>query len=88
MFDVVEIQEVKTEIGSLIKTLRKKRKISRIELAESLDVSKTTIQNMEMGKNFTVDTLFKALKEFDLLQDLHAEVLSVKKQIVDTKSLY
>ncbi len=88
MFETVEIQEVKLEVGQLLKSIRKKRKISQADLAESLDVSRTTIQNMELGKNFTIDTLFKVLKELDLLQNLHNELLDAKKQLLETKSLY
>jgi serine/threonine-protein kinase HipA len=58
MFDTVEIKQVKRELGLLVKTLRKQRGLSQIQLAKSLNVSRTTIQNLELGKNFTVDTIF------------------------------
>lgn len=88
MFETVEIQEVKIEIGQMIKLIRKQRKISQAELAKALDVSRTTIQNIESGKNFTIDALFKVLKELDLLDNLHADLLKAKEQFLQTKSLY
>jgi len=88
MFNTVEIKETKQEIGQLIKIIRKKRKLTQIEIANSLDVSRNTIQNLELGKNFTVDTLFKVLKEFDLLDKVYEEVLEAKREIEATKSLY
>jgi len=43
MFDITEIKDVKKEIGLLVKTVRKNRGLSQIQLARSLDVSRTTI---------------------------------------------
>ena len=88
MFKAIEIKETKAEIGTLIKTLRKQRGLSQSELAISLDISRTTIQNLELGKNFKIDTLLKVFKEFDLLEKLHHLVIKERTQITDTKSLY
>ncbi len=88
MFNTVEIKEVKSELGLLVKALRKQRGLSQIQLAQSLDISRTSIQNLELGKNFTVDTLFKVLKEMDLLEQLQKEILQVKAHVVNSKSLY
>ena len=88
MFKAIEIKETKAEIGTLIKTLRKQRDLSQSELASSLDISRTTIQNLELGKNFKIDTLLKVFKEFDLLEKLHHQVIKERTQITDTKSLY
>ena len=52
----LKIKDVKTEIGKLVKSLHKKQKLSQQELAEQLDLSRITIQNLESGKNFTIDT--------------------------------
>ena len=52
----LKIKDVKTEIGQLVKSLHKKQKLSQQELAEQLDLSRITIQNLESGKNFTIDT--------------------------------
>ncbi len=88
MFETVEIKEVKNELGSMVKAMRKQRGMSQIQLAKSLDVSRTTIQNLELGKNFTVDVILKVLKEMDLLEQLNNKVKQVKRHIVNAKSLY
>lgn len=88
MFETVEIKDVKNEIGLLVKALRKQRGVSQVQLAKSLDVSRTTIQNLELGKNFTVDTILKVLKEMDLLTQLNNEIEQAKKHVINSKSLY
>jgi len=88
MFDTIEIKEIKRELGFLVKALRKQRGLSQIQLAKSLDVSRTTIQNLELGKNFTVDTILKVLKEMDLLSQLNSEILQVKSHVINSKSMY
>ncbi len=88
MFDSVEIKEVKNEIGLLVKAIRKQRGFSQIQLAKALDVSRTSIQNLELGKNFTIDTLLKVLKEMDLLDQLNSEVLQAKAHVMNAKSMY
>ncbi len=88
MFKTTEIKEVKEEIGQLVKALRKQRKLSQGELAKLLDVSRTTIQNLELGKNFTVDTILKVLKEVDLLDQVNTEIIQAKNQVLDAKPLY
>ncbi len=88
MFDSIEIKDVKKEIGQLIKLLRKSRKLSQNDLAKSLDVSRTTIQNLELGRNATIDTILKVLKEMEVLEQLNDEIIKTKNQIKNTKSLY
>ena len=88
MFDTVEIKDVKNELGALVKALRKQRGLSQTQLAESLDVSRTTIQNLELGKNFTVDTILKVLKEMDLLTQLKSEISQTKMHVIHSKSMY
>lgn len=88
MFNTIEIKEVKQGIGLLVKTIRKKRKLTQIDLANTLNVSRNTIQNLESGKNFTADTVFKVLKEFDLLKGFYDSILKTKNEIEQAKSLY
>ena len=88
MFDTVEIKDTKIEIGTLVKTLRKQRGLSQTDLASALDVSRTTIQNLEFGKNFKIDTVLKIFKEFDLLENLHQLIVEEREQVANTKSLY
>ena len=88
MFNTIEIKDVKNELGSLVKALRKQRGHSQFQLAKSLDVSRTTIQNLELGRNFTVDTFLKVMKEMDLLEQLASEIKQAKAQVNNSKSLY
>lgn len=88
MFETLEIRDVKNELGALVKALRKQRGMSQAQLASSLNVSRTTIQNMELGKNFTVDTILKVLKEMDLLAQVKHEVEQAKSHVINTKSMY
>ncbi len=88
MFETVEIKDVKERVGVTLKAIRKQRKISRIELSEALDISKTTLQNIENGKNFTIDNLLKLLKEFDLLEDINRQLIGYQEQMTESKSLY
>ena len=86
MFDTVEIKHVKREIGTLIKSIRKQRKISQNELSNRLNVSRTTIQNLELGRNFTIDTLLKVCKELDLLESLKDKIVLEGQNIGLNKS--
>ena len=88
MFGTVEVKEVKVAVGSLIKTARKQRKLTQQEVAERIQVSRNTIQNLEAGKNFTADTLLRVLKDFDLLEPLFHRVKDQQKNIEQTKPLY
>jgi transcriptional regulator with XRE-family HTH domain len=88
MFDTVEIKDVKNELGALVKALRKQRGLSQAQLASSLNVSRTTIQNLELGKNFTVDTILKVMKEMDLLAQVKREVEQAKRHVINSKSMY
>jgi len=88
MFDAIDIKDVKVELGKLIKVLRKSRKLSQAALAKRLDVSRTTIQNLELGKNSTNETLFKVLKELNQLNKLYDSINAYKTQVTNTKPLY
>jgi len=88
MVETRKIAEVKKEVGQLMKLLRKRQKLTQTKLADRIDVSRNTIKNLESGKNFTIDTLLIALKEFDMLDVVYQEVLKHKQDIIETKSLY
>lgn len=74
MLDVTTIKEVKVKIGEACKTIRKSNGLSRNELAKALDVSSTTIQNIENGKNPTLDTVLKVANHFGLLPAIAKEM--------------
>lgn len=74
MLNVTTIKDVKVKIGEACKALRKSNGLSRDELAEVLDVSSTTIQNIENGKNTTLDNILKVANHFGLLASINKEV--------------
>ncbi|MBA4260088.1 MAG: XRE family transcriptional regulator [Chitinophaga sp.] len=71
MFQLITINQVKTQIGELCKVLRNQAGLTQAELAELLGLSRLTIQNMEAGKNPTLDTVLKVLQHFDQLALIH-----------------
>lgn len=87
MLDVTTIRDVKVKIGEACKALRKSNRLSREELAEVLDVSSTTIQNIENGKNATLDNVLKVANHFGLLQIITKEIDKVSRNQSDI-SLY
>ncbi|HRN40986.1 MAG TPA: helix-turn-helix transcriptional regulator [Vicingus sp.] len=84
----VKIKDVKLQIGQLTKVLRKKNKLSQEELAQLLDLSRITIQNLESGKNFTIDILLKVVQHFDLLDALHQQLNEQLNEHKNLKSFY
>jgi transcriptional regulator with XRE-family HTH domain len=84
----IKIKDVKSEIGLLVKSFRKLENISQQELADKLGLSRITIQNLESGKNFTIDTLLKVAQHFDLLATLNDLLVEKRKANDNLKSLY
>lgn len=82
MLEITTIKDVKVKIGEVCKALRKSNELSRDELAEMLDVSSTTIQNIENGKNATLDNVLKVANHFGLLQSIFKGV----NQVVDKQN--
>jgi transcriptional regulator with XRE-family HTH domain len=87
LFEILTIKDVKTDLGKLTKVLRKKQKLSQDELADLLNMSRITIQNLESGKNVTTDTLLKVFQHFDVLEKFNHFVLEEIKNN-SYKSLY
>ena len=88
IFDNIKIKDVKSSIGVLIKTLRKKNGITQKELADTLNLSRITIQHVEAGKNYTIDTVLKILQHLDVLQELNSEITQLIEDDKNTDSLY
>jgi transcriptional regulator with XRE-family HTH domain len=84
----LKINDVKSEFGQLVKSLRKKHKLSQQELAEQLDLSRITIQNLESGKNFTIDTLLKVFNHFDAMVGLNQFLIDKRNENEQMTSLY
>lgn len=74
MLEIITIKDVKVKIGEACKALRKSNNLSREDLAEALEVSSTTIQNIENGKNATLDNVLKVANHFGLLQAIAKEI--------------
>lgn len=74
MLEVTTIKIVKVKIGEACKAFRKSNGLSRDELAEVLGVSSTTIQNIENGKNATLDNVLKVANHFGLLQSIAKQI--------------
>ncbi|QEH40926.1 helix-turn-helix domain-containing protein [Chitinophaga sp. XS-30] len=66
------VYDVKSQIAKLSRTLRGFEGISQDQLAEQLNMSRITIQNLERPKNVTLDTFLKVLQHFDLLEKFDA----------------
>ena len=84
----LKIKDVKSEIGQLIKSHRKQQKLSQQELAEQLELSRITIQNLEAGKNFTIDTLLKVFNHFDILIGFNQFLIDKRNENEQLTSLY
>ena len=70
MLDIVTIKDIKINLGSACKAHRKAHDLTREELAEVLDISRATIQNIENGKNATLDNVLKIANHFGLLPSI------------------
>ena len=88
MFDAIKIIDIKRQLGNLAKFERKRRKLTQQELADLLSVSRITIQNLESGKNTTLDTLLKVLQHFDLLAALNQAIEGYLDEQQNVISLY
>ena len=88
MFNTVKIKDVKLSFGKYVKSLRKRHSVTQQVLAEQLGVSRITIQNLESGKNFTIDTLLKVLQHFEILNELNGWITNKTIENEDIDSLY
>ncbi|MGB3344829.1 MAG: helix-turn-helix transcriptional regulator [Aequorivita sp.] len=68
MLEIITIKDVKVKIGEVFKQQRKSHDLSQEELADLLDISRTTIQNIENGKNANLDNILKIANHFGILQ--------------------
>jgi transcriptional regulator with XRE-family HTH domain len=84
----LKIKDVKSEIGQLVKSYRKLQKLSQQDLAEELELSRITIQNLESGKNFTIDTLLKVFKHFDVMVGFNQFLIDKRNENEQMTSLY
>jgi len=87
IFQSLTIHDTKLHIAELTKALRGYDGISQYELAETLDMSRITIQNLEGAKNINIDTFLKVLQHFDLLEKFDAFLVE-NIEDKNIKSLY
>lgn len=87
LFETLKIKDVKDHLGELTKVMRKKQNLSQDQLADTLSLSRITIQNLESGKNVTIDTLLKVFQHFDCMEKFD---LFIKDEIENNQyeSLY
>ena len=87
MFEILKIKDIKTDLGKWVKLMRKKHKLTQYQLADLLNLSRITIQNLESGKNITLDTLLITLRHFDALEKFNK---FIQEEIKDSsyESLY
>lgn len=88
MLHSITLKEVKIQIGQLCKAKRKEYNLTREQLADALQMSRATIQNIESGKNATLDNLLKIANHFHLLETIFEGVQSLHDSSSDPLSLY
>jgi len=87
VINIHTIKEIKDKIGFVCQQQRKAHDLSRDELAVALDISATTIQNIENGKNATLDNILKIANHFGLLSNIY-DSLDSFSETEDNPSLY
>ncbi len=87
MFQSVTIKNVKSLLGVWSRSKRIRYGMSQKELAELIGVSTLTIIKFEKGGNATLNTVFKVLKEFGLLQEIY-QYLDADLKDDSVESLY
>lgn len=87
MLENITIKDVKNSLGKLVKGLRERENLTQEQLGNKLGLSRLTIQNLEAGKNPTIDTLLKILQYFDLLPGF-AAYLTSEMNANNQQSLY
>lgn len=87
VINIHTIKQVKDKIGLICQQQRKSHDLSRDELAEALDISPTTIQNIENGKNATLDNILKIANHFGFLANIY-DSLNGFSETEDIPSLY
>ena len=87
-FSNVRVSDVKINIGTLIKKMRAKRKLTQGELAKRLNLSRITIQNIERGNNFTIETYLLIFQYFDEIESFNEYIKSKVDDYNEIKSIY
>lgn len=80
--------DVRRKIGDLVKLMRNSKKISQQDLADSLNLNRQTIQKLENGKNFNIDTLLLIFQYFELLKSFSDFIKKQGTDFTEIDSLY
>lgn len=88
MLDSITIKEMKTNIGSWCRMMRKAERLTKQELAQKLELSRFTIANLENGENPTLETLLKILQYFDEMKGLNQFVENKMENLSNNQSMY
>ncbi len=88
MLDFITIKEVKDNLGTWCKTLRKAEKLTKQQLAEELQISRFTIAKLENGENTTLETLLKVLEYFDEMKSFNQFISQNIEKHTDIQSMY
>lgn len=75
-------------MGALIKSMRVRRKLTQIELAQRLNRSRITIQNAERGNNVTLDTYLLILQFFGEIESFNDYIQSKIDDYHEIESIY
>ncbi|RAI86712.1 helix-turn-helix transcriptional regulator [Algoriphagus yeomjeoni] len=87
-FNFIKIEDLKKELGSLIKKMRKANSLTQEGLAENLNLSRLTIQKVESGKNFNFDTLLLIFQHFNQLESFYSFLKEKSSEYNKPDSLY
>jgi len=87
-FSNTRVSDVKINIGTLIKKMRANRKLTQEDLAKQLNLSRITIQNIERGNNFTIDTYLLIFQYFDEIESFNEYIKSKVDDYNEIKSIY
>lgn len=82
------IQDIKGEVAALVKKMRKSQNITQDDLAAKLNLSRITIQNVEAGKNFNIDTLLLIFQYFEQLESFNSFIQEKSMEYDNLDSLY
>ncbi len=88
IFQNKNISDVKKETGLLVKKMRLSNNLSQEELSNKLNLSRITIQNIENGKNFTIDTMLLIFQFFDEMDSFYDFIKSKSEDYNKTESFY
>jgi len=87
-FSNIRVSDVKINIGTLIKKMRAKKNLTQEDLAKQLNLSRITIQNIERGNNFTIDTYLLIFQYFDEIESFNEYIKSKVDDYNEIKSIY